>query len=96
VSEFAKAQAWLRNAVKQGYVDESGMHDTDKHPDEAWRHLKVLANATCATCKWAEGGTFMLVCVRHLAPSPTMHPKDPSYDTLPVSPDHGCVQWEAK
>jgi hypothetical protein len=49
------ARVWLAKQVASGYVDESGMHDTDKYPEEGWRHLKELAvDRSCATCRWAE------------------------------------------
>jgi len=50
------ARKWLAKAIEEdGYVDETGMNDSDAYPDEGWRHLKELAvDRRCGNCRWAK------------------------------------------
>ena len=98
------ARAWLAKCIADGYVDESGIHDTDRYPEEGWRHLKELAvDRTCATCKWAEAEEDGTRCTRIIANDPPVPPTYIQVDSpqdgsayLYVAPDFGCVQWEGK
>lgn len=63
-------------------------------------HMRIVGEATCATCRYAETPTWdydtvfsdYLLCERMRQPG---HKADVA-DFLYVLPDFGCVQWEAK